>query len=233
MPRILAILAAAVAFAVAAPVVAFEALYQRQLAKIAHQPSLPRPDLPCMAAKAIWLLEEEHAGGVESLWAGNIARSFRRTDWPRGISAVTQVARLWLSREENRPRGQLSWHLEGLALGVWLSRHASAAELTQALASWSSFGQGTYGMDAAARLYFGKEVSTLSVAELAMLVGLRRSPSALDPLRHPERALARRHFVLSKMVSAHLIDLSTFLEADAAPLQTVTPAEDRCTSDDD
>lgn len=55
------------------------------------------------------------------------------------------------------------------------------------------------GPAAAARFYFGREMSRLSLAECALLAGLPQGPSFLNPLRHPERALQRRNLVLRRM----------------------------------
>lgn len=58
-------------------------------------------------------------------------------------------------------------------------------------------GQLVYGFENAARAYFGKE--ELDEKEAALLAGMLRSPSYYSPLKHPERALARRDFVLARM----------------------------------
>jgi penicillin-binding protein 1A len=60
-------------------------------------------------------------------------------------------------------------------------------------------GDGTYGVEAASRHYFGKSVNRLSLSEAAMLAGLPRAPSVFDPRRHPDRGLSRRNLVLSLM----------------------------------
>ncbi len=60
-------------------------------------------------------------------------------------------------------------------------------------------GDGTYGVEAASREFFGKPVSRLSLAEAATLAALPRAPSVYDPRAHPERARARRDLVLSLM----------------------------------
>lgn len=60
-------------------------------------------------------------------------------------------------------------------------------------------GEGTYGVEAASREYFGKSVSRLSLAEAATLAALPRAPSVYDPRDYPDRAVARRNLVLGLM----------------------------------
>ncbi len=61
-------------------------------------------------------------------------------------------------------------------------------------------GHGAYGVQAAAQNYFGKDVADLTLAECATLAGLPQAPSEYSPFRHPEKARARRKYVLDRMV---------------------------------
>lgn len=80
------------------------------------------------------------------------------------------------------------------------------------------FGQGAYGIQEAARVYFGKDVARLTVEEAALLAGLPQSPNGHDPYRHPERALKRRAYVLGRMRELNRIDEATYQAALASPL---------------
>ncbi|MEO8688883.1 MAG: transglycosylase domain-containing protein [Solirubrobacteraceae bacterium] len=66
-------------------------------------------------------------------------------------------------------------------------------------------GQTAVGVQAAARVYFGKPVSKLSLRESAMLAGLPQAPSSYSPVRDPEKAEARRNEVLAKMAQLKMI----------------------------
>ena len=72
------------------------------------------------------------------------------------------------------------------------------------------FGDGLYGVEAAARGYFGKHASELSLAEAALLAGLVKSPSSYAPTVSRERALARRNVVLQAMLEVGAIDRPTW-----------------------
>jgi membrane carboxypeptidase/penicillin-binding protein len=75
------------------------------------------------------------------------------------------------------------------------------------------FGAGTYGISAAAQTLFGKEVGELSLAQAALLAGLPQAPSRFHPMRSPEAAIDRQHYVLDRMVASGFI---TPEERDAA-----------------
>jgi penicillin-binding protein 1A len=61
------------------------------------------------------------------------------------------------------------------------------------------FGNGAYGVQAAARTYFGKDAKDVDLAQAALLAGLIRAPNDYDPYTHPEAAVARRNEVIDKM----------------------------------
>ena len=83
------------------------------------------------------------------------------------------------------------------------------------------FGNGAYGVQAAAETYFGKDVGRLDAGEAALIAGLIRNPGGYDPLKNPERAKARRTTVLDRMVE------EGWLTAAAATTFAEAPVPDR------
>jgi penicillin-binding protein 1A len=83
-------------------------------------------------------------------------------------------------------------------------------------------GRNAYGVQAAARAYFDKDVSQLQLHEAAFLAILPRAPSSYDPLRNPERALQRRNWVLGQMEANGKITAAQRAQASAQPLGTIT-----------
>src|SRR5208283_1091218 len=80
----------------------------------------------------------------------------------------------------------------------------------------------------AARVYFNKDLSTLSLPEAAFLTGLIRGPNLYLPYEHPQRAAERRNFVLGRMQDAGFISAREFKQASVAPLRlTEMPTEAR------
>jgi penicillin-binding protein 1A len=82
-------------------------------------------------------------------------------------------------------------------------------------------GRNSYGVEAAARAYFNKDVGQLTLAECAFLAILPKSPSNYDPVRHHDRALQRRNYVLGEMLTNGFITRAQHDQAVAQPLETV------------
>jgi penicillin-binding protein 1A len=82
------------------------------------------------------------------------------------------------------------------------------------------FGEGAYGVRAAATRYFGKPLEQVSLPDAALLAGMISSPQRFDPVQHADAALVRRRHVLGRMVKSGAITRSQANEADTAPLPT-------------
>jgi len=80
------------------------------------------------------------------------------------------------------------------------------------------FGQGAYGVEAAARSYFGKSAAALTLAEAALLAGLPKAPSYYAPLRYLERARQRQSYVLERMLEQRYITAAEKQAAEKEPL---------------
>ena len=81
-----------------------------------------------------------------------------------------------------------------------------------------NYGSGAYGIEAAAKRYFSKSASNLTLAEAALLVGIPQSPTYNDPINYPENALSRRNTVLDRMLSNGFITQEEHDAAQAEPI---------------
>ena len=86
-------------------------------------------------------------------------------------------------------------------------------------------GSGLYGVEEASRIYFGKPVKEVSVAEAAMLVGLVKNPEGYNPRKHPLRAVQRRNIVLDVMAREKVITPAEAAAAKKAALKLAPPVE--------
>ena len=82
-----------------------------------------------------------------------------------------------------------------------IERTYSKPEILEMYLNHMWFGHGAYGVQAAAKCYFQKNVEDLTVEESALLVGILQLPAVYSPINHPERALRRRNIVLRSMVA--------------------------------
>lgn len=95
----------------------------------------------------------------------------------------------------------LSRKMHELVISAKMARQWSKDEILAAYLNTIYFGRGAYGIDAAAKAYFGKPVQELTVAEGAVLAATIQQPSGLDPEKNPEGAKTRWNYVLDGMVS--------------------------------
>ncbi|MGE4483273.1 transglycosylase domain-containing protein [Acidocella sp.] len=98
-------------------------------------------------------------------------------------------------------------------LALWLWHHYSRREILGIYLNRVYLGEGAYGVDAAARLYFNRSASRLTLAQAAILAGLPKAPSALNPLVNSQAAANRATQVLDAMVSTGVISSGRAREA--------------------
>ncbi len=89
------------------------------------------------------------------------------------------------------------------------------------------FGNRAYGVAAAARNYFHKDLKDLNIAETAMIVGLSKAPSTFNPLVNPERAKIRQNYVIDRMLDLNYISKKEAEEAKAYPLKVFKAETDK------
>ncbi len=133
----------------------------------------------------------------------------------QGASTITmQVARnFFLSSEKTLTR-----KLYEALLAFKIEGSLSKDEILQIYVNQIYLGQRAYGFAAAARIYFGKDIKELNVAEMAMLAGLPKAPSAYNPVANPKRAALRQQYVLRRMLQLDFIDEPSYKKAIDTPL---------------
>ena len=130
-----------------------------------------------------------------------------------GSTITQQVARNLLLDPDQRAERTLRRKLREGILALQLTRAYSREEILSLYLNQTYYGNLAYGVEAAARAYFGKGATELTLAECAMLAGLPQAPSAYDPLSNPEIAKNRQRVVLDLMVKHGYI---TAAQADQA-----------------
>ncbi len=135
----------------------------------------------------------------------------------QGGSTITmQVARNYLlSRKKTYQR-----KIREIFLALRIERELSKPEILTLYLNKIFLGQRAYGVGAAAEVYYGKTVVDLTLAEIATIAGLPRSPSRENPVTSPERARARRAYVLRRMQELGFVEPDAAAEALEAPVAT-------------
>ncbi|MEP7359467.1 MAG: transglycosylase domain-containing protein, partial [Anaerolineales bacterium] len=140
-------------------------------------------------------------------------------------STITQqVARNMLLDPQERATRTLTRKLRESILAWRLGRAYSKDDLLALYLNQTYYGHLAYGVEAAARTYFGKSVRDLDLAESALLAGLPQAPSVYDPLLFPEAAGARQAVVLDLMAKQGAITAEAARQAKAETLQWTSAA---------
>lgn len=142
-------------------------------------------------------------------------KNFESGQVDQGASTITmQVARnYFLSREKTYTR-----KIKEALLAFKLERMFTKDQILELYINKIFLGQRAYGFGAAARIYYGKPLDKLTLAETAVLAGLPKAPSRDNPITSPRRAKIRRDYVLTRMHKLHYIDDATYQAAMHAPL---------------
>lgn len=132
----------------------------------------------------------------------------------RGASTIDQllVGNMHPDQIDRRDRSPARKLREQQA-AIEMDRHYSKEQILEAFLNTINFNHGRYGVDAAARYYFGKPAAQVSLAEAASLAAMPKSPVLYDPSRYPERNQERRNVVLDLMADQGMVSRA---EADAA-----------------
>jgi penicillin-binding protein 1A len=179
-------------------------------------------DVPVQVKNAILAIEDarfyDHAGidwvGVLRAGLTNLRGGMRQ-----GASTITmQVARnFYLSTERTLAR-----KLYEALLAIKIENNLSKDEILEVYVNQIYLGQRAYGFAAAARVYFGKALEDISLAQAAMLAGLPKAPSACNPIVNFKCASQRQAVVLSRMKLLGLINDTQAAQAQAEPIQVDT-----------
>ncbi len=133
----------------------------------------------------------------------------------QGGSTITmQVARnFFLSREKTYLR-----KLNEIFLAFKIERELSKDAILELYLNKIYLGQRAYGIAAAAQVYYGTDINSLTLPQIAMIAGLPKAPSTTNPISNPERALIRRDYVLQRMSTLSYITDDEFNKASKSPI---------------
>jgi penicillin-binding protein 1A len=137
----------------------------------------------------------------------------------RGASTITQqvMKNFLLTGDRSGER-----KIKEIILATRLESTLSKDEILELYLNEIFLGQNSYGVTAAAQVYFAKSLEELTLAETAYLAALPQAPSVLHPVRAKERAVARRNYVLDQMAENGYV---TRAEADAAKAEDLVTVQ--------
>lgn len=121
------------------------------------------------------------------------------------------------------PEQTLTRKAQEMIVAIWLERRFTKNELLRLYLSRVYFGRGAWGLEAASETYFGRSPDNISLSEAALLAGLLKAPSALNPIHNPAAAASRMRTVLRTMDRQSLLDDGVLDTALATPVYVLAP----------
>lgn len=154
--------------------------------------------------------------GIDPIGIARAALVYASTGHAKqGASTITQqVARnFFLTREKTFIR-----KIKEIFIAIQIEQLLTKDEILMLYLNKISLGHRSYGVGAAAQVYYGKTVAELTLPEMAVLAGLPKAPSRLNPIYSPKNAKSRRNIVLSRMRHELFITQEEYQEAVKAPI---------------
>ncbi|MCO1370755.1 penicillin-binding protein 1A [Burkholderia multivorans] len=181
-------------------------------------------DIPDVMKKAVLAIEDyrfyEHGGvdfvGILRAGVADLMHGGAR----QGASTITmQVARnFFLSSEKTYTR-----KIYEMLLAYKIEKALTKDQILELYMNQIYLGQRAYGFAAAARVYFGKDLKDITLAEAAMLAGLPKAPSAYNPVVNPKRAKVRQEYILKRMLEIGYITQPQYEQAVKEEIHVRTP----------
>ena len=140
----------------------------------------------------------------------------RNQSLSQGGSTITQQLiknNLLGIQPEKTMMERLERKIKEQSLALELEKIASKKYILEEYLNAINLGEGTLGVQTASQKYFNKDVSDLTLSECAVLAGITKNPTRLDPITHPESNASRRLLVLQNMLDQHYITKSQYREA--------------------
>ncbi len=175
-----------------------------------NRKSVPLAEVPQVVVDTVLAVEDQdfyqHGGMNLRATARALATNVSAGDVLQGGSTITQqlVKNALLS-----PKQDLQRKLEEAVLAIRLEDQMTKDGILERYLNTVYFGNGTYGVQAAAEMYFGMGADELGQGEAAFLAGLIRNPIGYDPFAYPELAKERRDLVLERLVAVGQIGAPT------------------------
>lgn len=180
---------------------------------------IPYDQIPQLLINAFLATEDQryfqHPGiDIPGLLRASVALIATHRIEQGGSTITMQVARsFYLSRHKTFGR-----KLREILLALKINHKLSKQKILELYLNKIFLGNRAYGVAAAAQIYYGKNLKDLSLDEYAMLAGIPKAPSSLNPLANPEAAKKRRNHVLNRLYELHYITAKEYKEALAKPL---------------
>ena len=184
---------------------------------------VPRERVPRLVMNAFIAAEDaqffEHPGINLWAFARAVLQSIVHRRSLRGASTITQqLVKTYVLKSSERSAKR---KIQEMYLALRLEKMLTKEEILWIYLNQIYFGHNRYGIEEAARFYFGKSVSDLDPGEAALLASLPKGPEEISPRRNPQRAKDRQSYVLSQMARYHFIAQDEATRFANAPIRLI------------
>ncbi|MCK5420150.1 MAG: transglycosylase domain-containing protein, partial [Desulfobacterales bacterium] len=175
---------------------------------------VPLETIPKFLTAALVATEDrkfyKHSGVDLKGIARAIIKDIKAGEFVEGASTITQQLSktLFLTSRKTLVR-----KIKEAILAFQLERRYTKNEILELYLNQVYFGSGAYGVQSAAKIFFGKSVGDLNLAECALVAGMPKSPSRYSPLVNPDLAIKRRNTVLMQMRDTDIISDAAYQQA--------------------
>ncbi|MDP9453615.1 MAG: transglycosylase domain-containing protein, partial [Actinomycetota bacterium] len=184
-----------------------------------NRKSIPLAEVPQVVVDTVLAVEDtafyEHGGMDLRATARALVTNVSAGDVLQGGSTITQQL---VKNALLTPKQDLGRKVEEAVLAIRLEEQMTKDEILERYLNTVYFGNGAYGVQAAAEMYFGVDAAELGQGEAAFLAGLIRNPIGYDPFLEPEAASERRSLVLDRLVTLGRIEPAEADRLRQAPL---------------
>lgn len=184
-----------------------------------HRNPVPYDKIPQNLIHALLATEDqrffEHSGvDLFGLARATVQLMLTGTKSQGGSTITMQVARNFFLT----PKKTYTRKLKEILLAIKIDKELSKDKILELYLNKIYLGNHAYGVAAAAQVYYGKSLQDLTLQECAMIAGLPKAPSLLNPIVNPAAAMSRRNHVLERMLEHEYITQAMYQEAIKSPL---------------
>lgn len=175
---------------------------------------IPLKDIPVNMQNAVIAIEDErfyHHSGIDI--RGKLRALFVNISKMRVVEGGSTITEQYVKNALAPQERSFLRKIKEATLALYVEIRYDKKTILEKYLNTIYFGQGTYGVETAAQVYFGKHAKDLTLSECALMAGIPGSPNTFSPYKNPENAKIRRNIVLDKMVSLGYINRDETEEA--------------------
>lgn len=193
---------------------------QKLIGSDANREEVSLEDIPDYVQKAFIAIEDERFYTHKGIDMRGILRAgfvgITKRDFSQGASTITQQLiknQIFSGGNESSFSDKIQRKIQEQYLAVKLEESMSKNDILENYLNTINLGQNTLGVQAASKRYFGKDVKDLTVSEAAVIAGITKNPSELNPIIYPENNAKRREEILNKMLKLEFITKKQYNKA--------------------